>query len=255
MWLIGTGGAGVGSLYYGRLVDIYGARVMMPTALLILSLSITAMANTGARETLPTWVLPFAFFGIRSATLGAIFPWVSTVIGQWFNRRRGTAVGMKGFGTEFGVNLCMAPPVQQLIDNYGWRFANTALALFACAVALPIAVFMRHTPEQVGLRPDGDVRTPRAREQSEEKTLLRKETVSAESASDEEDDRLRAAGLHEADKEDYDDDDEEEEEDADATFSFTRQEALRTIPVCVVSRSSRISQTKQVPIWLESTLL
>eukprot|EP01043_Picozoa_sp_COSAG02_P044758 COSAG02_NODE_4028_length_5886_cov_2.738552_5_plen_247_part_00 len=242
MWLIGTGGAGVGSLYYGRLVDIYGARVMMPTALLILSLSITAMANTGAREALPTWGLPFAFFGIRSATLGAIFPWVSTVIGQWFNRRRGTAVGMKGFGTEFGVNLCMAPPVQWLIDSYGWRLANTTLALFACTVALPLAVFMRHTPEQVGLRPDGDLRTPRARDHSEEKTLLRKEAVRTENLSNAEDDRAGDARLHEANEETYDD---EEEQNSDETFSFTRQEALRTIPVCVVSRSYWIRPTEQ----------
>ena len=111
LWLMGTGAAGVGSLFYGRLVDLYGARTMMPAALLALAVALMAMANTGAGQALPTAVLPLALFGVRSATLGAIFPWVSTVIGQWFNRRRGTAVGVKGFGTEIGVNLCMAPPV------------------------------------------------------------------------------------------------------------------------------------------------
>jgi hypothetical protein len=80
--LIGTGCAGLGTLFiYGPLIDTFGARVCMPCALCLMALSLCLMASVGAQ--LPVQFLPLAFFGVRSACLGMIFPWINTVIGQW----------------------------------------------------------------------------------------------------------------------------------------------------------------------------
>ena len=92
MFLLGTFGAGVGSFFYGQLIDHYGARLCMPGALLALAASVVFMANIGPDAALPWWLLPFAFFGVRSCALGCVNPWINTVIGQWFRRRRGKAV-------------------------------------------------------------------------------------------------------------------------------------------------------------------
>jgi hypothetical protein len=56
--------------------------------------SLCLMTSVGTA--IPAHFLPLAFFGVRSACLGMIFPWINTVIGQWFKRYRGRAVGYKG---------------------------------------------------------------------------------------------------------------------------------------------------------------
>ena len=82
----------------------------------------------------------------------------AAVIGQWFFKRRGKAVAIKGFGNEIGVNLLLAPIFQAILDANGWRSANTIFAGLCVVVALPAGLFLHHTPESVGCLPDGDHR-------------------------------------------------------------------------------------------------
>jgi hypothetical protein len=126
-----------------------------------------------------------------------------------------------------------------LINSYGWRITNMLLALFVFTVAVPTAIFMRHTPEQIGLRPDGDARTPRARDQSEEKSLLqRKKGTSSSSSSSSSSSGKNPPGGSEEENDDDEEEGEEtfedEEDEEEKAYSFTRQEALRTAPVYIL---------------------
>ena len=122
-----------------------------------------------------------------------------------------------------------------LINSYGWRITNMLLALFVFTVAVPTAIFMRHTPEQIGLRPDGDARTPRARDQSEEKSLLqRKNGTSSSSSSSGKNPPAGGSEEENDDEEEGEDTFEDEEDEEEKADSFTRQEALRTAPVYIL---------------------
>ena len=158
MWMLGTLCAGVGTFFAGRLIDRHGARVCMPAVMLVEAAFVLLMVHTGPGEALPWQLLPVSFFGIRLCSLGAVNPWINAVIGQWFFKRRGKAVAIKGFGNEIGVNLLLAPIFQALLDANGWRSANTIFAGLCVVVSLPAGLFLHHTPESVGCLPDGDHR-------------------------------------------------------------------------------------------------
>jgi predicted MFS family arabinose efflux permease len=54
--------------------------------------------------------------------------------------------------------VIFVPLTQHLIETYGWRNAFASLAGVVVLAAMPpVALFMRRSPESMGLRPDGDV--------------------------------------------------------------------------------------------------
>ena len=80
---------------------------------------------------------------------------VNTTISKWFVRRRGWALAIGSSGISFG-GLIAPFAMTLVVDSLGWRNGYFVQALFVLAVVAPIALVMRRTPEDVGLRPDGD---------------------------------------------------------------------------------------------------
>ena len=91
--------------------------------------------------------------GVASSTVT-----YSRVIANWFDRKRGLALGLSSTGT--GLGAFIGPSLAQfLIERGGWRLAYLGLAGLTLVVALPVvAIFLRGTPEEVGLSPDGEAR-------------------------------------------------------------------------------------------------
>ena len=84
----------------------------------------------------------------------------SVVVSKWFIRRRGRALAMASLGNQLGV-IVIVPITGFLIAAIGWRNAWAMLGVgVAALVLIPTALFMRRTPEDMGLLPDGD--PPRA---------------------------------------------------------------------------------------------
>ena len=78
------------------------------------------------------------------------------MIVRWFDRRRGLALGIALAGVGLGAAL-IPPLAQAVITNYGWREAYLAIGGVVLLISLPlIIVFLRDSPEQMGLHPDGD---------------------------------------------------------------------------------------------------
>ncbi|MEL7536561.1 MAG: MFS transporter [Pseudomonadota bacterium] len=63
----------------------------------------------------------------------------TTAINQWFDRNRGTAIGITMAGTGLGAFL-LPPIVVYASDSFGWRFAYQALGTGALILALPIVL-------------------------------------------------------------------------------------------------------------------
>jgi sugar phosphate permease len=85
---------------------------------------------------------------------------VTTVVARWFVRLRGRAMAVV---TAAGVPLSgvvLPPLLLLLISHLGWRLTWAILGLGMMALVVPTALwFLRRRPEDLGLRPDGDIAT------------------------------------------------------------------------------------------------
>ncbi len=105
-----------------------------------------------------TWSLfyLYAMFAMMAVwRAGIMIVPVSQVVANWFQRRRGLAMGITTTGIGFG-GLVMAPLCKLLISLVGWRFTFHIMGLVIIAVALPlILLVIRQHPADRGLLPDG----------------------------------------------------------------------------------------------------
>jgi MFS family permease len=78
------------------------------------------------------------------------------LLAHWFEHRRGTANGLASIGIGTGT-LVFVPLMQYLISIKGWQFAYLIFGLLILMIPLPLnAFFLRHTPKELGLLPDGE---------------------------------------------------------------------------------------------------
>ena len=80
----------------------------------------------------------------------------TTVVSKWFIRLRGRALAFTTLGIDAGT-ATLAPVAAFLAASIGWRNTWGVLGVIIAAVVIPPSTFfMRRTPEDMGLRPDGD---------------------------------------------------------------------------------------------------
>ena len=80
-------------------------------------------------------------------------------VGNWFIRRRSFALGVLTTAFGFG-GAVMVPIIAWLVGEYGWRSAALVLGIGMAIVGLPMAILVRHKPEQYGYLPDGRAEPP-----------------------------------------------------------------------------------------------
>jgi MFS family permease len=81
-----------------------------------------------------------------------------STIPRWFVKKTGIAIGITVAG--FGLGAVITPPLTQwLISAYGWRQAFIVLGLITFVIVIPLAQFMKHSPQRVGLKPYGEIGT------------------------------------------------------------------------------------------------
>jgi len=85
---------------------------------------------------------------------GAAF--CSPMVGKWFVRKRGRAIGIQV--AACGLAGLIVPVVAHSVVYFGWRGTLLLLGLLTWFIVLPLSFFLRHSPEQYGLLPDGDSR-------------------------------------------------------------------------------------------------
>ena len=135
----------------GRFVDRYGPRRMLGVIIGLLGL---ACLFFGAAANF-LW-LAVGFGLLRFLGQGSLMMGCANMVSQWFSRSRGLAMSLMALG--FGVSMAIHPPLAQyLVDEIGWRQAWVVLGFLTWVLMLPPIFFLLHdTPEELGLRPDGD---------------------------------------------------------------------------------------------------
>ena len=96
------------------------------------------------------------YVGLTLAGLGPIVFFaggVSSVV-NWFNRLRGRAVGITVVG--LGAGGILTRPSLYVMETIGWRDSFLVMALVILVLLMPLAFVLRRTPEDHGMRPDGD---------------------------------------------------------------------------------------------------
>ncbi len=159
----GTWTSGLLTPLVGRLVDRHGPRGLMPIAALIVGVCFFAIAGIQS-----VWQFYLAYIiarPIANPNLGGVVP--RTVAVNFFQRKRNLALGLTSMARPFGgaINIQI---ISLIAQTYSWRVAYRALGVFAIVLVVPLFLFMRRRPEDIGLLPDGDRRPPPAEAHREE---------------------------------------------------------------------------------------
>jgi len=150
------------SPFAGVRADRASLRDLMTAGTALMGLGFVALAATQATwQMLAVFALILPFGNLLLGQLSA-----SALITQWFNRRRGRALGISAVGTSIG-GLLFPPLIAWLFAAWGWRAALLAIGFAIWLVGLPL---IRHVvvdrPELAGLTPDGAQPGPRAAEET-----------------------------------------------------------------------------------------
>ena len=132
----------------GWAIDRFGPRKVMMTGLVIFAAGFFAFSQVNS---IGTFYAAFLLIALGSS-LGSFLP-VTVAVVHWFNNRRALAIALVSMG--FAAGGLIQPGVVALLETLGWRGMATASGLVVLAFGLPLAMLVRHRPEDYGMRPDG----------------------------------------------------------------------------------------------------
>ncbi|HVA92340.1 MAG TPA: MFS transporter, partial [Chloroflexota bacterium] len=151
--------AGLLGVPIGRAVDRRGARLLMAVGSALGGLSLLGLSGVHA-----LWQFYLLWAGgLGLANSLTFYPVTFTIIANWFDRRRGSALALL---TLLGglASPIFVPLAGGLVAHLGWRDTLVVLGLLQLGIALPMhALLVRRHPEDLGLRPDGALSGPRHR--------------------------------------------------------------------------------------------
>ncbi|MCC7199718.1 MAG: MFS transporter [Gammaproteobacteria bacterium] len=146
------------SPFVGSLVDLHGVRRVALPSIVLMAAALASLY--WLTPNLWHFYLVYALMPILGGGTSSVA--YARAITRWFDRRRGLALGVALAGVGVG-GMVIPRLTQALIDAYGWRLAYVGLAVLCVVVTLPVAaLFLRDSPEERGLAPDGDVVSPAA---------------------------------------------------------------------------------------------
>jgi len=142
---------GIAGPFIGRVVDRYGVRRVIAVGAVIAGLGFVLLSRV---HTLWHFYCGYGVVGVGIASMGMV-P-ATAVVSNWFERRRGTAIGIMSTGVGAG-GLVLAPVIgSYLIPNFGWRTSYLALACITWVLVIPLALLvLKSKPANLGLYPDG----------------------------------------------------------------------------------------------------
>ena len=134
----------------GPLVDRFGPRVLILIGVIMVSAGFIVLSFV---HTLPAFYLVYLILLAVGFNTG-FFVAPQAAVGNWFVRRRSRALGLMTTAFGFG-GAVMVPVVAWLVGSFGWRSATMILGAGMLVICLPMALIVRHRPEQYGYLPDG----------------------------------------------------------------------------------------------------
>ena len=124
-------------------------------AVVLASLAITGAALIATSLVREIWQLTVAFGLVSGLGTGLVASVLGpTVATRWFVHNRGLVTGILGASTSTG-QLIFFPLLTALAVTVGWRTGAVVLGVLALALVLPVILWVRDDPSDVGARPLG----------------------------------------------------------------------------------------------------
>jgi MFS family permease len=142
---------GLGGPLGGTIIDRYGLRLVMLVGDVLIVVGLVGLIFV--RDLWQMYVLWGIPIGVGTGMVGGVLG--AAVAHRWFRTHRGIIIGALGAATSAG-QLIFVPAMAQLTVTEGWRWA-LGIVLIACAgILVPVALFVRDTPAQIGATPFGE---------------------------------------------------------------------------------------------------
>src|SRR5512144_112106 len=135
----------------GTLMDRHGGRWLMAAGGLVAGAGFICLGQ--ARDFVQFMLVRWLLISPGDSLMGAMV--VNVTISRWFVRMRGRALAIAGMGHGL-AKVCMPVMAATLMLYVGWRGSWMIFGVFALLlVVAPALLFMRGSPEEMGLLPDG----------------------------------------------------------------------------------------------------
>jgi len=133
----------------GILIDRWGPRRIVFVGGCLTALGLFML---GRIDSLATFYVSFAIISVAMSTCTVTV--LMTAVSKWFRRRVGLAMSIVSCG--FGAGGLVVFMMARMVDAFGWRMTVQGLAFGVLIIVLPLALLLRHKPQQYGYLPDGD---------------------------------------------------------------------------------------------------
>ena len=142
--------AGSLGILSGRLSDRYGPRPIVTTGGLLTGIAFLLMPQVNS-----LWQVYLIWGVLMGISFSFCLIPVMAIIPKWFAKRQGIATGIAMAGK--GIGGIISPLLAQwLISACGWQNAFIILGIISLAIIIPVAQFMRRSPQRIGLKPYGE---------------------------------------------------------------------------------------------------
>jgi MFS family permease len=139
-----------------RIMERWGIRRTMIFGACVLS---SGFALLHFVQTLPQYYLVLGLVVAFGGDCLGFLP-ANTVVANWFERRRGKALGLATMGLSLS-GLVLVPSITALVHAIGLRDTYLVLSVAILIVAIPpVWLVIVDRPEDIGLVPDGEGRVP-----------------------------------------------------------------------------------------------
>ena len=142
--------AGFAGPAVGFLVDRIGARWIIVTGAVIVGLGLIGL---GLSNGVVMFYAFFLFISLGTSGVGHGVTW-PTVVGRWFRRKRGLAIGLAVMGPIVGAPMVVVNA--SLIDAFGWRAVLVGYGVVITVFVSLLGLVARNRPQDYGLLPYGE---------------------------------------------------------------------------------------------------
>ena len=140
----------LGALGIGRLIDRFGARVVLTMVAGALAVIVGVMSQVTT-----VLMLAVCLTATRAVGQGALSVISIAMIGAWFKARLNMAMAIYSIALSIGF-MAAFPAVGTIVAGLGWRTAWLTIAIALGVVLVPLAwLVVRRGPEDIGAWPDG----------------------------------------------------------------------------------------------------